>query len=190
MSVAEESKIIPTRYCTCCSQRFGPKPLSRFSVMYVRQRDGREVLNAKCDDCLAKDAERRVRREYRRVSNGFRKDAGLLKRQKTAVWSKWQQLLSRSLTGKCCSAWMVTELGYDAEALRVHLERQFSSGMGWENYAGSVGPTVARKWNVDHIIPKTDYALGDVKAAYSLSNLRPLWWRDNFRKSTRRLTLL
>jgi hypothetical protein len=73
-----------------------------------------------------------------------------------------------------------TLLGYTMAKLKDHLERQFSRGMSWENYG---------KWHLDHIIPLARLPLNDdadIRAAWALSNLRPLWKRDNETKHATR----
>jgi 5-methylcytosine-specific restriction endonuclease McrA len=72
-------------------------------------------------------------------------------------------------------------LGYSVAELRQHLERQFQSGMNWENYG---------LWHVDHIIPLSAHNFRtaddfDFKRAWALSNLRPLWARENQIKGKR-----
>lgn len=62
--------------------------------------------------------------------------------------------------------------GYSLESLSRHLERQFDRAMSWDNY-GDGG------WHVDHIRPLDAYEFTtteceDFKAAWALSNLRPL----------------
>lgn len=77
-------------------------------------------------------------------------------------------------------------LGYDVATLRLHLERQFMKGMNWANIG---------KWHIDHIIPVSAFEFTseddpEFKAAWALSNLRPLWGPENVRKGRKRLTLL
>lgn len=77
-------------------------------------------------------------------------------------------------------------VGYGAQELRAHLERQFVRGMSWENM---------RLWEIDHVVPLADFnirAAGDAEflAAWSLGNLRPLWRGPNRAKGGRRLHLL
>lgn len=77
-------------------------------------------------------------------------------------------------------------LGYSMDELRAHLERQFLKGMGWHN---------RRLWHIDHIVPLASFeikAVGDdaFRAAWALSNLRPLWAKDNEAKKDRRTHLL
>lgn len=77
-------------------------------------------------------------------------------------------------------------VGYTANELRTHLERQFLPRMGWHNM---------EKWHIDHIIPLANFSYTstdspDFKAAWALSNLRPLWSKENIKKSAKRLHLL
>lgn len=78
-------------------------------------------------------------------------------------------------------------LGYSAADLSRHLERQFVPGMGWAN---------ASDWHIDHIVPvsafierhgNTELA---IKNAWTLSNLRPIWARENLQKHARRTHLI
>lgn len=78
-------------------------------------------------------------------------------------------------------------VGYTRDELKVHLERQFIGHMSWENYG--------RVWHVDHIIPLASFKFTsaddpEFKAAWALTNLRPLWKKANMRKSYFRKHLL
>jgi len=76
-------------------------------------------------------------------------------------------------------------VGYTAQDLKIHLEKQFLPGMTWENYGKGDG-----KWQVDHIILlywfvfKTPKDKG-FKKAWALENLRPMWGRDNQLKNNK-----
>lgn len=76
--------------------------------------------------------------------------------------------------------------GYTVEQLRRHLERQFKRGMNWSRFAsGDI--------HIDHIVPLASFDLKDsaeFRAAWSLSNLRPLWAKDNRHKAAKRTHLL
>lgn len=68
-------------------------------------------------------------------------------------------------------------LGYSPERLSQHIERQFVNGMSWENYG---------KWHIDHIIPISHFlknGVNDPKIINALSNLRPMWAKQNQEKS-------
>jgi 5-methylcytosine-specific restriction endonuclease McrA len=87
--------------------------------------------------------------------------------------------------GKSFRAWR-NLLGYGLDELKVHLERQFVSGMSWENIGD---------WHVDHIIPLSEFKTREpskenIRSAWALTNLRPLWAKDNLRKSNKRIFLI
>jgi len=72
-------------------------------------------------------------------------------------------------------------VGYTREQLKIHLEKQFTTGMTWENYG---------EWHIDHKIPVSVFNYScpddlDFKRCWSLKNLRPLWATENERKGTR-----
>ena len=78
-------------------------------------------------------------------------------------------------------------LEYTIGDLMRHLERQFVSGMTWENYGS--------RWHVDHIIPSASFAFEsaedpDFKFCWSLANLRPLWANENLKKNAKRIFLI
>lgn len=79
-------------------------------------------------------------------------------------------------------------VGYTVDDLRQHIERQFTKGMDWEAFRrGEI--------HIDHIIPLSRFKYQapddpDFQAAWALSNLRPLWGRDNMAKSDKRLHLI
>ena len=71
-------------------------------------------------------------------------------------------------------------VGYTKEELKVHLERLFQSGMTWDNHS-------IKGWHIDHIKPVssfnlTSYDCEDFKKCWALSNLQPLWAKDNMHK--------
>lgn len=77
-------------------------------------------------------------------------------------------------------------VGYSIAELRDHLERQFTKGMSWENMG---------EWHIDHIVPLSSFTITgpddpELRRAWALPNLRPLWAADNIAKSDKRVTLL
>ncbi len=77
-------------------------------------------------------------------------------------------------------------LDYGPAELIAHIERQFVKGMGWHN---------RDKWDVDHIVPLASFKFTSMddpefKAAWALTNLRPLWKKDNRAKGATRTHLL
>lgn len=70
-------------------------------------------------------------------------------------------------------------VGCTPEFLRSYLESLFTEGMTWDNY----GP---KGWHVDHILPCASFDLTkeeEQKKCFHYTNLQPLWWFDNLKKS-------
>lgn len=85
------------------------------------------------------------------------------------------------LKGNKKSAKTAELIGCSIIELRQHLEKQFQSGMGWDNYG-------RKGWHVDHIKPCARFNLSDPaqqKICFHYSNLRPLWALDNIRKGVK-----
>lgn len=91
--------------------------------------------------------------------------------------------LRQSLNGTKGGTKWTEILGYSVADLRLHLERQFSGSMSWENF-GSY-------WHVDHIRPVSMFVLPrDLAECWALTNLRPLRWLANLQKGAVRQHLL
>lgn len=70
-------------------------------------------------------------------------------------------------------------LGYTQEEFVRHIEDQFIDGMSWGNRSD---------WHIDHIKPISLFlkeGCYDVKIINALSNLQPLWARDNISKGAK-----
>jgi hypothetical protein len=90
----------------------------------------------------------------------------------------WQSL--RKAKASKGASWSAL-VSYTVEQLREHLEARFVEGMGWSNYG---------RWHIDHIRPLASFSLAgpadkQFTEAWALSNLQPLWARDNIRKGAR-----
>lgn len=77
-------------------------------------------------------------------------------------------------------------VGWTKADLVAHLERQFVGGMAWDN---------RDRWDIDHIVPLKSFSYTtaecpDFRAAWALSNLRPLWKPENATKQGRRTHLI
>jgi hypothetical protein len=73
----------------------------------------------------------------------------------------------------------IRNLDYTANDLRVHIESLFKDGMSWDNYGYWT-------WHIDHIKPLCLFDLTDekqLKEAWSLKNLQPLWAKENLQKN-------
>lgn len=96
---------------------------------------------------------------------------------RTAVWT----CLKERNVAKYRSTFIL--LGYSLEKLMIHLEKQFTEGMTWDNYG---------EWHVDHKKPMALFQFTSTddegfKECWNLENLQPLWCKDNLSKGTRYL---
>lgn len=71
-------------------------------------------------------------------------------------------------------------LPYNVEDLIEHLEKQFQPDMTWDNYG---------QWHIDHILPDKSFNYKstsdkEFQKCWSLSNLQPLWAKDNLSKGS------
>lgn len=79
-------------------------------------------------------------------------------------------------------------VGYSPDDLRRHLQKQFTRGMNWERF-------MAGEIHIDHIVPVSSFRFSSVddpelRACWALSNLRPMWAKDNIAKAAVRAHLL
>lgn len=66
-------------------------------------------------------------------------------------------------------------IGCNWHEFKDHIERQFLRGMSWDN---------RNLWHLDHIIPLASAKTADeVVALNHFTNIRPMWAKDNIRKS-------
>lgn len=76
-----------------------------------------------------------------------------------------------------------TLVGYTLNDLMKHLENLFLPSMTWDNY-GKDG------WSIDHIRPVSIFNITSnkckgFKKCWGLENLRPMWAKDNLKKSNK-----
>lgn len=95
-------------------------------------------------------------------------EAWLRKRPDGRIANNLRGYLRKIVKGRNCPL-MVRLLGCSAADFRLHLSRQFTDGMTWENH-GSV-------WELDHIRPVANFDLTDPAqqaACFHFTNIRPL----------------
>lgn len=90
-------------------------------------------------------------------------------------------LVHRALKKQKAGRSWKTMVPYTWEELKAHLESKFQPGMTWENHG---------EWHIDHIRPRASFAYTspdcpDFRECWALSNLQPLWARDNIRKGAK-----
>jgi hypothetical protein len=74
----------------------------------------------------------------------------------------------------------VEDLGCSIDEFRFYLEKQFNSGMTWENWGRGLG-----RWHIDHIVPLSWFDLKNreqLLSACNYKNLQPLWSEENLSK--------
>lgn len=72
----------------------------------------------------------------------------------------------------------VKDLGCSVPELKIYLEKQFKTGMTWQNWTHT-------GWHIDHIKPLISFDLtkrDEFLRACHYTNLQPLWAKDNLRK--------
>ena len=125
---------------------------------------------------LSKERARRYGRKKRSTPHGRAIDN--IARDLRAVCNKVGSNLAKSNLMKSL---------YNASELRIHLEKQFTKEMTWNNY-GTV-------WHIDHIKPRKAFLVEYEQGKYesmedmlrdmnSLKNLKPLNKKENIKKSS------
>ena len=99
-----------------------------------------------------------------------------LKRRKDSSFALRHNLRSRinqAINRNFKSGHTLELLGCSIDYLRDYLEKQFESGMSWDNYG---------EWHIDHIIPCSYFDLTDPiqqRICFNYRNLQPLWGKEN-----------
>lgn len=89
---------------------------------------------------------------------------------------------NRALKGSMKAAKSFELLGCDRPTLLKHIESQWLPGMSWENHGSRDGC-----WEIDHKIPIAAHSLNTLegqKAAFRYTNLQPIWYEENRKKSS------
>lgn len=153
----------------------------RFCAVVFPRRTARHCV---CDDCKAKNLQYRtptyLGRQSERTKKRMQEDPAF------ALNQRMRGAVKNHLSGRKCGRPWQSLVGYTLDDLVRHLERQFPRGMTWQN---------RRLWHVDHILPLSSFKFTttddpEFKAAWALTNLRPLWKRENLQKNARRTHLI
>ncbi len=104
----------------------------------------------------------------------------LAENPKYRISQRYRNSIIASLNGKRVSS-VFQWIGYSLDELMNHLETLFSDGMSWNNYG---------EWHIDHIIPisKFNFVSTDCEGfreCWDLTNLQPMWAKDNYSKNNR-----
>jgi hypothetical protein len=99
---------------------------------------------------------------------------------KNRVRCRLHHFLNRSTITKKSKTFDI--LGCSPYFLKEYLEKQFKSGMTWDN---------RNEWHIDHIIPLSSAQSEDeIYKLCHYTNLQPLWAEDNLKKSNKILKLI
>ena len=95
---------------------------------------------------------------------------------------RMRQGLRRSLGKKKAERTWESLVDFNSQELKRHLEAQFISGMSWEKFKDA-------EIHIDHIVPLSSFTFDstddpEFKRAWSLTNLRPMWAKDNLSKGS------
>lgn len=186
--------------CYACGNT---KPLSE----YYRDKSRPDGVSSRCKECDKKKrkafyekngrAERRKNSEWKKknaerhseINNRWSRNnrwyANDLHRKRSQ--SDYMYRLKRALRRSVNRAFFYTTeskrkkteavLGCSWEQARQHMESKFKPGMSWDNYG---------EWHIDHIIPlATAKTAEDAERLSRISNLQPLWAKDNMRKGAK-----
>lgn len=180
------------RFCAGCMRAREQKQQRAQKAARVKMAGGDNVGSAiACVDCSAlfkKTASRMVRCLHCRATylSRWRKNQRRVC-AKSVMTDRVRRGINRTLSKgeKARRSWE-SLVGWTKEDLVRHLERQFVGGMSWDN---------RDRWDIDHIVPLKSFSYTtaecpDFRAAWALTNLRPLWKPENSTKQGRRLHLL
>jgi hypothetical protein len=141
------------------------------------QKDNRDHLNEYHQKWREKNIDKH--REYKRKYEKHRKDTDpvykLISNFRTAIY----QVLKENNIEKNRHYFDI--LQYTPEELILHLEKQFTNNMTWENYG---------EWHVDHKTPISSFNFESIDddsfmECWSLENLQPMWGKENIVKGSK-----
>lgn len=151
-----------------------------------RYKENPQAQKERKDRYIASRSEqvKEANRRYRQKNKQARTDYERIKRQTDPVYrfrTSFRCLIGSYLRKKGYTGgkkvWEV--VGCDFETFLEYIQNQFEEGMTLDNYGHGKGC-----WNIDHIIPictaKTDE---DIERLNHYTNLRPMWSKDNYKKS-------
>ena len=165
--------------CIRCKERKDPRRFCspKVSIYYCAEfniplspptKDKPLQTAALCADCQRTLAKKYYKKRYNQKSkNRLNKNiiTGIRKSFRTGRHGLWE-----------------SRVGYTLSELREHLQNQFQAGMSWRNYS---------QWHIDHIKPVASFDFSSYeqeafKRCWALSNLRPMWARDNWSRKKNR----
>ena len=168
-----------------CVKCLETKPIDKFHRGNAKQKYESQCKTCKADYDKLKYQRNSERIKLQKKRNRLKINAQLTKRRATCPKYKLlvclRKRMNLAIRNNSKASNTVSLLGCSIEAVKVHLQTQFSEGMTWENH-GFHG------WHIDHIRPCASFDLSDPeqqKQCFHYTNLQPLWAVDNIRKGDR-----
>ena len=168
--------------CKQCIQILRREYCSRPEVKEHHRNRMREYMNKYLLNPDAKDRVYKRNRKYRLTSKAREKKREHYKNNLNYRLSQnMAHAINKSLKGNKNGRHWESIVGYTLTNLKNHLEKQFQPGMTWKNHG---------EWHIDHKNPIsafnfTSYKNLDFSRCWALSNLQPLWARDNLTKHSK-----
>lgn len=148
-------------YCKSCSKKIQ-------NQYYIKNKE--KVLKRKKNY--------RSTEEYKKRSREYELEYSKVRKKKGKTLTVRFSMSLRDIVRRCLKYKGVKKnintfelLGYDVRKFRQRIECQFKDGMSWENYG---------EWEIDHKKPISKFdKSAKISLINSLSNLQPLWKKDN-----------
>lgn len=161
---------------TVCSKRKDNrsknKEQERIKERAYRQKN-KEVVNERERNYWRNNKEQCIKRNVKYRNERLKRDPLFAAKEKLrrAVRSSFERIKQSKPTN--------TEklLGCSWEEAKNHIESLWAEGMSWENHG-----TGDDKWQIDHIRPVASFAEHELDQMNLISNLQPLWMKDNLLK--------
>jgi hypothetical protein len=204
--LCEENKSLNEFYLCCgkyssrCKKCFGEYQKNNPNRKGNQNRYGsknRDMINSKTreryhkniDESRKKEREKQKRlrslnpEKYRKYSRIKNKERYFKKKNdpKYKIERILRARLLRAVTSKYKKSSYSKLLGCPIDEFKIYLESKFQGGMTWKNHG-------LKGWHIDHIIPCSAFDLTkeeEQKKCFHYSNLQPLWWIDNLKKSNK-----
>lgn len=134
------------------------------------------------------DAGKASRKRYSQSEKGKSSAKRCRMRRASKAEIRIQNSMHEQLRRMMKSTWhesnLLSTMKTTRNKLMLHLEGLMLEGMSWDNYGYRDGD-YSNGWDVDHIIPKSEYDHNDIEErekCWNLANLRPMWHVKNISK--------
>jgi hypothetical protein len=157
-----------------------PRLIEESKNFYLENKE--RIIKRKADYYYNNKEAISIQRHEKRKTNSIEINAKKKIRLTTDIQFKLatrlRKRLSKAIHGSFKNGSFVGDLGCTVPELKLHLEKQFTEGMTWDNWS-------FRGWHIDHIKPLASFDLNDreqfLKACH-YTNLQPMWAHDNISK--------